>query len=96
MRTRTKIDQILPFAITPVNTAQMQITNKLEEEEIPKIYKKEDIIIKPPNVLICTNSVDTAENVKALLTKILDPERYVVRYHNIVVTGHNKFDFFLS
>lgn len=73
-RTQKKIDQI-PLAITPVNIAQMQSTNKLEEEET---YKKEkDIIIKPPNVLICTNSVDTAENVKALLTKILDSERYV-------------------
>lgn len=52
--------------------------NKLKEEVTPKIYKKEeDIIIKPPNVLICTDTADIAENVKSLLTKILDSERYV-------------------
>jgi len=80
---------MLSFAITPVNTAQ-QITNKLEEDETSKIFKKgEDIIIKPPNVLIYADTADTAENIRSLLTKILDPERYV-KFHDVVVTSHNK------
>lgn len=56
----------------------MQITSPKKEESLKVNYGKEDnIIIKPPNVLIYADTVNTGENVKAILSKILDPERYV-------------------
>lgn len=80
LKTLKKVDQMLSFPITPVNTTQ-QITNKLQEEETFEIYeKREDIISKPPNVLIYADTADTAENIKSLLTKMLDPERYTIYY----------------
>lgn len=56
----------------------MQITSP-KKEESPEVYseKEDNIVIKPPNVLIYTDTIRGGENVKAILSKILDPERYV-------------------
>lgn len=56
----------------------MQITSP-KKEESPKVNseKEDNIVIKPPNVLIYADTLHTGENVKAILSKILDPERYV-------------------
>lgn len=35
------------------------------------------MIVKPPNVLIYTDTIDTGKSVKAVLRKVLDPDRYV-------------------
>ncbi|XP_029679333.1 biotin--protein ligase [Formica exsecta] len=80
-----KIEQILSFSITPVNTAYMQIASP-KKEESPEVYseKEDNIVIKPPNVLIYTDTIRGGENVKAILSKILDPERYIIYYLTIL------------
>ncbi|KAL6440601.1 hypothetical protein ACFW04_003233 [Cataglyphis niger] len=86
-----EIDKILLFSINPpVNTTYMQITSP-KKEESPKVNsgKEDNIVIKPPNVLIYADTFHAGENVKAILSKILDPERYII-YHLTILDAPKK------
>lgn len=76
-----EIDE-LPFTLTPPNKGRsVEVVLSKNEEFSEDVNKKEDeIIIKPPNVLIYTESAQAGKNIKAVLSKILDPERYIISY----------------
>ncbi|KAL0117814.1 hypothetical protein PUN28_008894 [Cardiocondyla obscurior] len=61
--------------IKPTKEVDFKKPELVEEE---KIFSK--VLVKPPNVLICTNSrsPDTIDNLKNLLAKVLEADRYVI------------------
>ncbi|KMQ96259.1 biotin--protein ligase [Lasius niger] len=92
-----KINEILSFTISPVNHNSKSDANdalpKDEEtsEDASKSSQSEeedDMIVKPPNVLIYTDTIDTGKSVKAVLRKVLDPDRYTI--YNLTILNLPK------
>lgn len=73
------VDQVLTFTITPVNANRRQDASTRRRAPL-EFYREErdNIIIKPPNVLVYADTMHAGKNVKAILNKILDPERYTI------------------
>lgn len=90
-----KINDILSFTINPVNRNKSDANGALpvEEKTSEGAFKssqeeEEDVIVKPPNVLIYTDKIETGKSVKAVLSKVLDPDRYTI--YNLTILNLPK------